>query len=370
MKFATIVLVSALGLVTAQAADLGNDALVAHEWGTFTSVAGADGASVKWAPLYGTSDLPCFVNRLSAQVAKASLSGLVRMETPVLYFYSQHPATLSVDVKFPQGWMTEWYPNASKVSPASADPFTPAKNGQLHWDSVLAMPGEDPAFPRSKGASRYYAARETDAAPLLVGTQSEKLIFYRGIGNFPAPIQPRYTSAGKLEIRNITSDSIPVAIFFESQDRKVGYRIARNVQGAITLDSPELTSDLATLRKDLTGILVESGLYEKEALAMIETWHDSWFEEGARVLYIMPRNEVDSVLPLSIAPEPAKTARVFVGRVEVLSQATRETIATAISKNDIAALSKFGRFLIPFVNQMNLRLPNNIPTPSGGECVQ
>jgi hypothetical protein len=366
MKFASIILISAL----AQAADLGNDSLVAHEWGTFTSVAGADGRSVKWAPLFGASDLPCFVNRLNPEVAKASLTGLVRMETPVLYFYSQHPTTLSVDVKFPQGWMTEWYPNASKVSPVSPDPFTEARDGQLHWDSVLAMPGENPAFPSTKGASRYYAARETDSTPLLVGTQSEKLIFYRGIGNFPAPIQPRYTSDGKLEIRNTGSDPIPVAIFFESHDRKVGYRIARNVQGTVTLDSPDLSGDLAQLRKDLTGVLVDGGLYQKEALAMIETWQDSWFEEGSRVFYIMPRGEVDSVLPLSIAPEPSKTARVFVGRVEVLSQATRETIAAAISNHDVVALTKFGRFLVPFVNQMALRLPNNLPVASGGGCVQ
>jgi hypothetical protein len=366
MKFATILLISTL----AQAADLGSDALVAHEWGTFTSVAGADGRSVDWAPLFGASDLPCFVNRLIPEVSKATLSGLVRMETPVLYFYSQHPATLSVDVKFPHGWMTEWYPKASTVRPESPDPFGSQGNGQLHWDSVLAMPGENPTFPTTKGASRYYAARDTDSTPLLVGTQSEKLIFYRGIGNFPAPIQPRYASGGTLEIRNTGSDPIPVAIFFESQDRKVGYRIARNVQGTITLDSPELTGDLAQLRKDLAGVLVDAGLYQKEALAMIETWHDSWFEEGSRVFYIMPRQEVDSVLPLSIAPAPDKIARVFVGRVEVLSHSTRETIAAGISHSDIAALAKFGRFLAPFVNQMGLRLPNGVPTPDGGGCVQ
>lgn len=367
MKFATIILISAL----AQAADLGNDSLVAHEWGTFTSVAGADGRSVEWAPLFGTSDLPCFVNRMFPEIAKSSLSGLVRMETPVLYFYSQHPTTLSVDVKFPQGWMTEWYPNASKVGPESRETFSGrAQNGQLHWDSVLAMPGENPAFPTTKGPSRYYAARETDSTPLLAGTQSEKLIFYRGIGNFPAPIQPRFTSDGKLEIRNTGSDPIPVAIYFENHDRKVGYRIARDIEGTITLDSPELTGDLTKLRKDLTGILIDAGLYQKEALAMIETWHDSWFTEGSRVFYIMPRGEVDSVLPLSIAPEPNKTARVFVGRVEVLSPATRETIAAAISNHDIPALTKFGRFLIPFVNQMALKLPNYVPTPSGGGCVQ
>ena len=35
--------------------------LVVHEWGTFTSVAGQDGASLDWRPLAGPSDLPSFV---------------------------------------------------------------------------------------------------------------------------------------------------------------------------------------------------------------------------------------------------------------------------------------------------------------------
>src|SRR5580700_1903099 len=65
------------------------DNLVVHEWGTFTSVAGASGEPVYWAPLIDTPDLPCFVEHLSPQNPKAS-NALVRMETPVLYFYPQH----------------------------------------------------------------------------------------------------------------------------------------------------------------------------------------------------------------------------------------------------------------------------------------
>ncbi len=42
-----------------------NEALIAHEWGTFTSVAGEDGSAIRWAPLsLGAPDLPCFVNHL------------------------------------------------------------------------------------------------------------------------------------------------------------------------------------------------------------------------------------------------------------------------------------------------------------------
>ena len=37
---------------------------------------------------------------------------------------------------------------------------------------------------------------------------------------------------------------------------------------------------------------------------MIETWRDSWFQEGMRIFYLVPRQTVDAVLPLKIAPAP------------------------------------------------------------------
>ena len=40
--------------------------LVAHEWGTFTSIAGEDGRAVQWLPQAGPTDLPCFVERVEA----------------------------------------------------------------------------------------------------------------------------------------------------------------------------------------------------------------------------------------------------------------------------------------------------------------
>ena len=51
--------------------------------------------------------------------------------------------------------------------------------------------------------------------------------------------------------------------------------------------------------------LVEQGLYEKEARAMVNTWQDQWFaEEGTRVLYLLPRAWTDRTLPLQVSPRP------------------------------------------------------------------
>jgi hypothetical protein len=80
---------------------------------------------------------------------------------------------------------------------------------------------------------------------------------------------------------------------------------------------------------------------------MLETWGDSWFEEGSRLIYIVPRQYVDSILPLSISPAPAQLARVFVGRIELITPATRKSIETAIATRDGATLRKYGRFLYP-----------------------
>src|SRR5678815_4798585 len=80
------------------------DPLTAHEWGTFTTVAGQDGRAIEWLPLNGPTDLPCFVEHfrngtnlkllptedarlIDYQTARSRLWGKVRMETPVLYFY-------------------------------------------------------------------------------------------------------------------------------------------------------------------------------------------------------------------------------------------------------------------------------------------
>src|SRR5215470_4184515 len=89
----------------------------AHEWGTFTSVQGGDGALLEWRPLE-SSRLPGFVydwrkpglQRVSTSgliIGKGSMLSLQRMETPVIYFYADLGTCIDVSVDFPQGTITE-----------------------------------------------------------------------------------------------------------------------------------------------------------------------------------------------------------------------------------------------------------------------
>lgn len=315
--------------------------LTVHEWGTFTSVAGYDGSSLEWAPLAFSGDLPCFVHTSDKPFAKYT-PGLVRMETPVVYFYTGRPMNASVQVDFPHGEMTEWYPEA-RVSPNSGL----KGNGGIEWADLKVRPGATSEFPLTKGASRYYPARATDAAPLQAGNENEKLLFYRGLANFRAPIEP-VASGNGYTIRNNSPVPVPVAILFENRDGRIGYRVIRNLKDSAQVETPSLTSSVTAVRRELTAILIESGLYPKEAAAMLETWHDSWFEAGTRVIYIDPRATVDAILPMHISPAPQKIERVFVGRVEVLSPSTETAIRTAMEAGDAAAMEKLGRFLPAF----------------------
>jgi hypothetical protein len=104
---------------------------------------------------------------------------------------------------------------------------------------------------------------------------------------------------------------------------------------------------------------VEAGLYPKEAAAMVATWRDSWFEEGTRVFYIVPPRSVDANLPLRIEPKPVKIARAFVGRVEVITDATEKAVADAIRTNDASVLKTYSRFLRPIAEQLAARSAEN-----------
>ena len=340
--------------------------LAAHEWGTFTSIAGEKGQAVEWSPLTGSTDLPGFVEHFRNAGFKLGLRGTVRMETPVLYFYDSREETVSVNVRFARGVITEWYPQASRVEPGTAlyDASLNGKrpDGSISWDAVTVAPGLQAVFPAENRENHYYAARETASTPVLVktsrGEQREKFLFYRGVANFAVPVAAQLTNGGQVWIENRGEEEIPGVILFERRGEKVGFRMGGPVMDRALLDPPELTQTVGSLGRELEGLLVSRGLYQDEAHAMVETWRNSWFEEGSRLLYLVPGGFVNAVLPLSIRPAPVQTVRVFVGRLELVTPATERAVERALGTHDGAALSQYGRFLEPILQAMMKKEPN------------
>src|SRR5688572_20905613 len=115
MKTITFVLA---GLITASlpalakapaAANRARADYIAHEWGTFTSVQGSDGVQLEWNP-FVVEELPKFVYNAMKQagrergvalpnaifLGKDGFRARQRMETPVVYFYSDKPQKVDV----------------------------------------------------------------------------------------------------------------------------------------------------------------------------------------------------------------------------------------------------------------------------------
>lgn len=334
--------------------------LTAHEWGTFTSIAGEKGLAVDWSPLSGATDLPGFVEHFRNPGFKLGLRGTVRMETPVLYFYDSRETTVSVKVNFSRGVITEWYPHANRVEPQTPlyDAALSSKkpDGSIAWDAVTVAPNLRADFPAEGRESHYYAARQTSATPLRVetssGEQKEKFLFYRGVAAFALPISARLTAEGNVVAENHAEQEIPNVILFERRGERVGYRLGGAVESKMTLEPPPLTETIDSLSRELEGVLISQGLYQDEAQAMVETWRNSWFEEGSRLLYIVPTGFVNRVLPLAISPAPVQTVRVFVGRLELVTPATERAVERAVASKDQVTLAKYGRFLEPILEAM------------------
>jgi hypothetical protein len=329
-------------------------AMTVHEWGTFTSIAGEDGNAVRWYPLSRPQDLPCFVERVRLGI-KPSLAGTVRMETPVLYFYAPHETTIDVAVRFRQGFVTEWYPRAT-VTPAIlavTDIRKPDLESRIAWNDVLVSPRGSSMFPTEEGDSHYYAARATKAAPLRVGSQREKFLFYRGVGNFAPPLAAIAGADGTVAISNPSGKPVGTVVLFERRGERVGYRLGHAAGSRLSMNEPALgTRDTEALKRELLQVLVAEGLYQEEAAAMLETWRDSWFEEGTRLFYIPSKEVVDEILPLDVRPVPVDVARVFVGRLELVTPRTLQEVRDAIVSGDHATFRKFGRFAEPVVSRL------------------
>jgi hypothetical protein len=292
---------------TSSAAEAG---LVVHEWGTFTTRHGPDGTPVAWTPLVEVSDLPRFVNQDGGP--KSTIAGTVRMETPVIYFYAPSRRTVAVDVGFPGGTITEWYPRA-RVRPEG-----------IAWPRVTILPGVPGRLRHGKTESHYYAARATDADVVRVRaagrTQHEKFLFYRGVGTFSLPVRARRDGA-QIVVDVDGAHPASEVMIFERHGDAVGHDLVTLAGTQTSVSAPVLSAvPLAPFEETLRGWLLGAGLYEAEAQAMLDTRRTTWTEDGLRVFYLVPREVTDAVLPLSITPPPAELVRVLIGRADVLDE--------------------------------------------------
>ncbi|MDB6124423.1 MAG: hypothetical protein JWQ71_3416 [Pedosphaera sp.] len=401
---------ASIGLRTRQ-----DKGLVIHEWGTFTSVQGSDGVLLAWKPLE-TSKLPGFVhdwqkpglNRRSAHwsvFGKGSMVTLQRMETPIIYFYTDKEQTVDLSVGFPQGLITEWFPQVREIGPSIAltsttvlsmdkalhkvgvsPSFTlaslfdekPTTNSLVHWSHLEIFPAKDhpklaSLIPSGSSGNHYFAAHDTDSAyvrtPSLSKTnpapEYEKFLFYRGAGSFATPLITLMTN-NLVIVTNTSKEPLKhlFVLTVHNHQGKFVYldQLAPGEQRNISASQQEVLQPLTAVARQIgnqmESSLIKEGLYQREARAMVNTWNSSWFEEeGVRVLYVLPRNWTDTTLPININPQPRELVRVMVGRAELIPPVAEQQLTEQLVKagnGDVQArkqvqltLKTFGRFAEP-----------------------
>jgi len=365
---------------------------VAHEWGTFTSIQSADGKLLEWSPLE-SSHLPAFVYNWAqpgincvpagrVTLVKEEMRTLQRMETPVIYFYSEEERVVDVSVRFPEGRITEWYPQANRIGPSRvpATPVVQRLDGYAHqaglrsdltfasllhneaatgdsrayWNGIRIMPREqnkqlESQLPADKLGSHYFAARQAEAdyiqmearRPTGTAAEVEKFIFYRGVGSFATALRVSISPDSAVILENTGKEPLRHLYVLVIEDGKGKFeRVSTLDAGAqrqvlMERNDPLKTRDVlsAELCQQMAESLTKEGLYAHEAKAMVATWRDSWFEEdGLRVLYLLPRAWTDRTLPLSLRPDPSELVRVMVGRAEVLPPQLEERLAGRLAK--------------------------------------
>src|SRR5262245_61430917 len=145
--------------------------------------------------------LPDFVHARSRDqlhLPAARLKG----ETPVIYFYSPHAQRVAVDVRFPSGIWTQWFPQANLVAPSLAGLGSTLnlRDGRIAWNVTVLPPrgdGVDPPLPAISEDALWKFARDVDAN-YVRGPEMERFIFYRGLGRAPLPLEMTHSDGGTL----------------------------------------------------------------------------------------------------------------------------------------------------------------------------
>jgi hypothetical protein len=363
-------------------------AFEAHEWGTFTSLVGSNGISQN-GMYHEDEQLPAFVHGFGVTQRdipppfnpprrpchnKGCFGDdffnqnviTQKMETPVIYFYSDQLRSVDVNVRFPEGVVTETFPAPVSTSPTSGS-IRDAANGNTTFH-VDVLPTKNDPVPFVAGDNIYAHARAVDSNIVRSGREQEKFIFYRGIGRF----QPRLgigSYHGGLGIDLRDTNMHPSAIFLVHVNEQGDGQLTRVVpyysQAELSSDAVQrlsthtLSPQPGILRgADMQGAMItalqQSGLNLDEATAMIKTWENGYLKvPGLRFLYVLPRAEVDEVLPLTITPAPDKVVRVFVGRIEVLLDTEEQKILDRVlAEKEAFDPKSLGRFAEPMLRRV------------------
>jgi hypothetical protein len=350
------------------------DRFLAHEWGTFTTLQDEQGKELHGINI-DDEPVPEFVHNLSPfLLSKPLLSSrhweykqkaaprhhpfvTMRLETPVIYFYPPQgileAMTVDVYVQFKGGWLTEFYPQATphadglKEGVFDFGELKPESVGSLTWTDLQV--GNEVEGPKTD-EHVWLAPRQVASAAGITNQEgeSEKYLFYRGVGCQKAPLRVTLDRRqGRIAIHSQMSPALIGEQKAEFATLWVTHVRADGKSAFYTLDGFDATRDgnavlreasyrfeegaydagnRQRLHEAMHAALVEDGLFGDEATALLSTWQRAYFTSpGLRVFYLVPRCWTDFYLPLEITPRP-ELVRTMMGRIELISDEQRKVL--------------------------------------------
>lgn len=325
---------------------------IAHEWGTFTTLQRSNGERL--SGLFRDEEtLPWFVKNISFQywhddpwkgyyLGTVLKNVTVKMETPVIYFYSDRLRNVSVEVNFLGGSISEWYPDrtSGELNPGTDIlDFSEQRIGWIKWDATVLAPGDQSAYSSNPNfeTPQWIRPRATKSNLIRtfsgINSETEKFLFYRGIANFEVPLKVELNTSGDLVLTNNGNQPLDYVLVYEKKkDQQANIWWSGKMEEKLIkiVHEPNAPISKYELQEKLTQFelaLKDAGLYLDEAKAMLNTWKESYFEhDGLRVFWVVPRSFSDYILPLNIVPDPDELERVMVGRSEVLTPEFEESL--------------------------------------------
>lgn len=366
--------------------------VAAVEWGTFTSLVGSNGVTQHgmyhedeqlpefvhgFGELAGQPFFPpdedCFNFKVPCEFLRNNVI-TQKMETPVIYFYAGGEVDVTVDVKFPSGMVTETYPGPVSTFP---NRFSEPVVGNGHTVFNLKVHGMDRTeelrarLPAVPAGNIYGHARNVKQASVVqTNNELENFLFYRGVGQF-TPKLSITSLGGSLALHQCGHcGRIPSAFLVDVLDEShvrliplgamepadsVGVsaekirRLRQHGAGPDLL----IMHGMAEARQALLNGVMDAGLMEEEAKAMIDTWEHGYLKTpGLRLLYVLPAEEIDAFLPVTLTPD-MPFRRVFVGRIEVmLDTDEQELLRAVLAARDLIDVSRIGRFAEPKLRRL------------------
>lgn len=292
---------------------------IAHEWGVFAV------------------DMRNNFIQIGMPVTQEQKRGDIRALKPIIYFYSQEPLSVKVRVKFPYG------------NPGRTLPQAELLGNELKW-KVKVLEGKEnveenelnkkdktpkeemterirripPRLPQSITNEDWVEmARDVKANTIKVNMQKEKFLFYDGwIRNYKFNVSMEEDKTSKTgTVFSIDNESEYPAydiLIIKKDDDQYEIGTLENLKSEKSVKvKTEVIKEKDFQKKGskmLEEALTKAGLYKDEAKSVAEIWKEKFFDEEkdsyTYLIYRMPEEEYNKLLPIKINPIPKELKRI------------------------------------------------------------